>query len=113
MSRLTIYEKPTCSTCQRAVALLREAGVEFARVDYFSERFNETQLRRILAKAGLRPRDLVRLKEEGARQLALDDDDATLRALVERPELLQRPIVERGERALLGRPPEKILELLG
>lgn len=52
------------------------------------------------------------MKEPGARDLLLDDDEATLQALVERPELLQRPIVERGERAVLARPPENVLELL-
>ncbi len=113
MSELTVYEKPTCSTCQRTLALLREREVEFDRVDYFNQRLTEAQLRRLLAKTGLRPRDLVRMKENGARELRLDDDEATLRALVERPDLLQRPIVERGDRAVLARPPEKVLELLG
>jgi arsenate reductase len=113
MSELTVYEKPTCSTCQRTVALLRERGVEFDRVDYFHERLTEAHLRRLLAKAGLRPRDVGRIKEDGARVLPLDDDAATLRALVERPDLLQRPIVERGAPAVLARPPEKVLELLG
>jgi arsenate reductase len=55
---------------------------------------------------------VVRLKEAGASQLPLDDDEAIIRALVERPELLQRPIVERGERAVLARPPENVLTLL-
>jgi arsenate reductase len=53
------------------------------------------------------------MKDVGARELPLDDDDATLRVLVERPELLQRPIVDRGDRAVLARPPETVLELLG
>jgi arsenate reductase len=70
------------------------------------------KLRSLLDKAGLRPRDVVRMKEPGAGELPLDDDEATLRALVERPELLQRPIVERGERAVLARPVENVLALL-
>jgi arsenate reductase len=52
------------------------------------------------------------MKEPGARELALDDDDAVLSALVERPELLQRPLVERDGRVILARPPERVLELL-
>ena len=113
MSDLVVYEKPTCTTCRRLVTLLSERGIDFDRVDYFIEPVGEERLRSLLAKAGLRPRDVVRLKEPGAGELPLDDDEATLRALVERPELLQRPIVERGDRAVLARPPENVLELLG
>lgn len=71
----------------------------------------ESQLT-VLREAGLRPRDVVRMKEPGARELPLEDDDAVLAALEARPELLQRPIVVRGDRAVLARPPEKVLELL-
>jgi arsenate reductase len=113
LSIVIVYEKPTCSTCRRAVALLNERGVEFERVDYFEQPIGEARLRELLDKAGLRPRDVVRTKELGARELDLDDDEATLRALAGRPELLQRPIVENGDRAVLGRPPERVLELLG
>jgi arsenate reductase len=109
---LTVYEKPTCTTCRRLAALLSERGIEFERVNYILDPLSEEQLRALLAKAALRPRDVVRLKEAGASQLPLDDDEAVIRALVERPELLQRPIVERGERAVLARPPENVLTLL-
>ncbi|MFL5822155.1 MAG: arsenate reductase family protein [Solirubrobacteraceae bacterium] len=112
MSGITVYEKRTCTTCRRLAALLTERGIDFERVDYFVEPLGEEQLRSLLAKAGLRPRDVVRMKEPDARELSLDDDEATLRALVERPDLLQRPIIERGDRAVLGRPPENVLELL-
>ncbi len=92
--------------------LLRERGIEFELVNYFVEPLSEAQLRALLKKAELRPRDVVRIKEDGARELPLDDDEVTLKALVERPDLLQRPIVERGDRAVLARPPEKVLALL-
>jgi arsenate reductase len=94
------------------IGLLQERGVEFRRVNYFEEPLDEPALRALLAKAGLRPRDVVRTKEPGARELDLDDDRATLRALVHRPDLLQRPLVDRGDRAVLARPPERVLELL-
>ena len=64
-----------------------------------------------LPRPGRAP-DVVRLKEPGASELPLDDDEATLRALVARPDLLQRPLVELGDRAVLARPPERVLELL-
>src|SRR5262249_36357486 len=98
--------------CRRAIALLNERGVEFERINYFEQPIGEQRLRELLRKAGLRPRDVVRAKEPGARELDLDDDEATLRALVADPSLLQRPIVENGDRAVLGRPPERVLEVL-
>lgn len=113
MNRLTVYEKPTCTTCRRLAALLTERGIEFKRVDYLLEPLNESELRALLHKAGLRPRDVVRTKEPTATGLPLDDDEAILRALASHPELLQRPLVECDDRAVLARPPEKVLELVG
>lgn len=112
MDQITVYEKPTCTTCRRLFTLLTERGIDFERVNYLLDPLAEDELGVLLEKAGLRPRDVVRMKEPGARDLPLDDDAATLRALAARPELLQRPIVERGERAVLARPPEKVLTLL-
>lgn len=112
MAQITIYEKPTCSTCRRAVALLKERTADFTRVNYFEQPLSEAQLADLLRQANLRPRDVVRLKEPGARELPLEDDGAVLRALVQRPDLLQRPLVQRGERVVLARPPERVLELL-
>jgi|SRR5947209_16369365 len=109
---LTVYEKPTCTTCRELFVLLRERGVDFERVNYLVDPLSASEIRELLGKAGLRPRDVVRLKEPGARRLPLDDDDAVLAALELHPEMLQRPIVVRGDRAVLARPPERVLELL-
>jgi arsenate reductase len=109
---LTVYEKPSCTTCRRLFTLLTERGIDFERVNYIVEPLSATELRELLGKANLRPREVVRLKEAGAAELPLEDDEATLAALEARPELLQRPIVVRGDRAVLARPPEKVLELL-
>jgi arsenate reductase len=109
---LIVYEKPTCTTCRNLFAPLIERGIDFDRVNYIIDPLSASELRELLGKAGLRPRDVVRMKEPGARKLPLEDDEATLAALEARPELLQRPIVVRGDRAVLARPPEKVLELL-
>lgn len=111
--RLTVYEKPTCSTCRKLFTLLTERGIDFERVNYIVDPLSASEIGELLAKAGLRPRDVVRMKEPGASELRLEEDEAVLAALEAHPELLQRPIVVRGDRAVLARPPEKVLELLG
>jgi arsenate reductase (glutaredoxin) len=113
---LTVYEKPTCSTCRRLFELLTERGVDFKRVDYHVEPLPAEQIRSLLGKAGLRPVDALRTKEPIYASLALAErdvsDDELIELMSEHPELLQRPIVERGDRAVLARPVERVLELL-
>lgn len=109
---LTVYEKPTCTTCRSLLRLLSERGVDFERVNYILEPLSAPEIRELARKAGLRPRDLVRMKEPGARDLSLDDDEAVVAALAAHPGLLQRPIVVCGDRAVIARPPARALELL-
>ena len=91
MKRLTVYEKPTCTTCRRLAALLTERGIDFERIDYTAEPLTENQLRALLQKAGLRPRDVVRTKEPGARVLPIEDDEARVGCrLPAVPELMLR-----------------------
>jgi arsenate reductase len=113
---ITVYEKRTCTTCKRLAAVLEEGGVDFDRVDYHVEPLSEQQIRELLRKAGLRPVDALRIKEPLVAALNLTDaqvdDDRLICLMSEHPELLQRPIVERGDRAVLARPVERVLELL-
>jgi arsenate reductase (glutaredoxin) len=113
---LTVYEKPTCSTCRRLFDLLTERGVEFERVNYHVDPLPEEKIRSLLSKAGLRAADVLRRKEPEYESLGLADrevdDDQLIALMAEHPALLQRPIVERGDRAVLARPPEGVLELL-
>jgi arsenate reductase len=115
MAELTVYEKPTCTTCRALFELLAERGIEADRIDYHVTGLTEPEIRDLLAKAGAGPRDVLRAREPayaehvGGRNL---DDDEIIALMVEHPELLQRPIVVRGDRAVLARPPERVLELL-
>jgi arsenate reductase (glutaredoxin) len=113
---LTVYEKPTCTTCRKLGALLEERGIEFERVNYHIDPLPEEKIRDLLRKAGVGPRELLRTKEPEYRELGLDSnevsDDELIAAMVEHPQLLQRPLVERGDRAVLARPPERVLEIL-
>jgi arsenate reductase len=116
MAELTIYEVSTCSTCRKLSALLAARGVEYDGVEYHETGLDEGTIRELLAKSGLGPRDVLRLREPLVAQLGLLDegvsDDELVARLVEHPRLLQRPIAVRGERALLARPVERVLELL-
>ena len=113
---MKIYHNPRCSKSRQALDLLRERGVEPEVVEYLKTPPDEATLTRLLKQLGLAPRELLRTKEPEYKELGLNDptiDDATLiRAMVAHPKLIERPIVVQGKRAVLGRPPEKVLELL-
>ena len=112
---LTVYEKRSCSTCRRVTELLSERGVAFRRVEYQEVGMSQDLLRELLTKAGLRASDVVRRKEPLAAELvgrAALPEDELVRVLSEHPELIQRPLVEDATRAVLARPPERVLELL-
>lgn len=113
---MVVYEKRTCTTCRRLSELLIERGVDFDTVEYHVEGLTEPKLRELLGKMGARPADVLRRSEPLVAELGLGgelpDDDALIALLAEHPQLVQRPIVEHGDRAVLARPPEKVLELL-
>ncbi len=113
---LTVYEKPTCTTCRKLATLLSERGIDFERVNYHVDPLPEERIRELLRKAGAGPRDVLRSKEPIYDELGLArrevSDDELIALMAEHPQLLQRPIVERDDRAVLARPPERVLELL-
>lgn len=116
MADITVYEKRTCSTCRTLFDLLTERGIDFERVEYHVEGIDEQRIRELLAKAGISAREALREREALVAQLgvARDDisDDKLIPLMAEHPQLLQRPIVERGDRAVLARPIERVLVLL-
>lgn len=116
MSKLTIYQKPTCSTCRQAVQFIKESGTPFTAINYYEQRFTKAQLKTLLKKAGLSPREILRTKEDLYKELKLADsalsDDALIGLMVSHPDLIQRPIVEKGEKAWLARPAERVKDLL-
>lgn len=114
--KITVYEKPTCTKCREAGRLLRESDVEFEKVNYFAAPLTEEKLRELITKMKIAPRDLLRTGEAVYRELNLKEraatDDEIIRLMIEHPELIQRPIVERGHRAVLARPTEKVKEVM-
>ena len=116
MSELTVYEKPTCTTCRNLFALLTERGIDFERVNYHVDPLPESKIRELIEKTGGTAHDVLRKKEPVYKELGLDrrevSDDELIALMAEHPQLLQRPIVEKGDRAVLARPVERALELL-
>ena len=100
----------------RTLALLEERGISPRIVDYLKTPPSSAELKAILKKLGLRPRDLMREGEPLYAELGLKDreldDDALIGLMVANPILIERPIVVSGAKAALGRPPESVLEIL-
>jgi arsenate reductase len=115
-TQVVVYEKRTCSTCRNLVRLLEAGGTSFERVEYLIDPIPRAKLADLVRKMGTRPHDLVRTSEPAFRALdrALETftDDEVLDLLATQPELVQRPIVEKGDRAVVARPAERVAALL-
>ena len=113
---ITIYQKPTCTTCRQVYTALKESGVDVDAVDYYTDPISKTKLRELLKKMGMKPRELLRTKEEVYKKLRLGErelsEDEIVDAMIAHPDLIQRPIVEKGSRAILARPAERLKEIL-
>lgn len=116
MTGYVLYHNPRCSKSRGALDLLQEKGIAPEIVRYLDEPLDAQALRALVRKLGIRQRELLRTGEEEYRSLGLADesmdDDAIIEAMAAHPRLIQRPILVRGERAVIGRPPERVLELL-
>ena len=114
--KITVYQKPTCTTCRQVYAALRDAGVDFEAVDYYTDPIPKTKLRELLRKMGIPARELLRTKEDVYKTLRLGERELTeteiIDLMVQHPDLIQRPIVEKGARAILARPAERLREIL-
>jgi arsenate reductase len=112
---IRIYHNPRCSKSRAACQLIAEQDVPAEIIDYLKTPLRRDELRELLSKLGMRPAELVRRGESVFREhyagRSLDDEE-WLDALVAHPILIERPIIVRGDRAVVGRPPEKVLELL-
>jgi arsenate reductase (glutaredoxin) len=116
MAELLVYEKRTCSTCRKLAALLEGRGIDFDRGDFHVEPLNAYEIRELVDKTGRPARELFRARELVYRELGLGErevgDDEAIALMAEHTELMQRPVVVRGDRAVLARPVERVNELL-
>lgn len=113
MNKVTIYHNPRCSKSRQTLALLNEHGIEPTVVEYLKTPPDEATIKTLLEKLGIEATQLIRRKEHTALGLPETDDPQVLIArMVAHPEIMERPIVVRGAKARLGRPPEQVLEIL-
>lgn len=115
MSDVTVYFNPRCSKCRTAWSLLEERGVDAEQYRYLDARPDRAEIERVMGLLGIDdPRQMMRTAEDVYRELGLAGAgrDALIDAMVEYPVLVERPIVIRGERAVIARPPERALDLL-
>ena len=115
MEQITVYEKPTCTTCRKVSKILIEKGIDFEKINYYIEPFSKSKLKSLLKKMNIKPEELLRKNEKAYKEIDIKNkkysDEEILNLMIKNPDLVQRPIVEMGDKAVLGRPPEKINEL--
>jgi arsenate reductase len=111
-----IYHNPRCSKSRQTLALLQDQGIDPEVVEYLKTPPDKTTLEGILGMLGLEPRELMRKKEKEYKALQLDDPELTrdqlIEAMIANPKLIERPIVIQNGKAAIGRPPEKVLDIL-
>ncbi|HZW63869.1 MAG TPA: arsenate reductase (glutaredoxin) [Flavobacteriaceae bacterium] len=112
---ITIYHNPRCAKSRQGLAIVEESGKEFQVVKYLEEPLSESQLKTIVKQLQCKPIDLVRINEpiwkEKYKGKTLTDD-AVIKAMANYPKLIERPIVVNKDKAVIGRPPEKIQHIL-
>ena len=109
---VTLFHKPTCSTSRAALALLKERGLDPVVVDYMKTGWTRETLLRLAASNGGGVAGLLRTKEDGAKALKSADEETLIAAMIADPVLVERPIVETPKGARVGRPLERVLEVL-
>jgi arsenate reductase len=110
-----IWHNPRCSKSRQALKLLEEQGVDARIYKYLDEKPSELEIKAMLEALGIGARDLMRKKEALYKELGLakvDDEEALIKAMHDNPKLIERPIVIKDSKAIIGRPPELVLELI-
>lgn len=115
MQEITIWHNPKCSKSREAMEILQDNKCEAKVVKYLEEKPDAKKIKAILKMLGITPRELMRTKEDIYKELNLKDetnDEALIEAMAKHPKLIERPIIIKGNRAIIGRPVERIAEFL-
>ncbi len=115
MSEIKIWHNPRCSKSRQALKLLEEQGVEPEVVKYLDTPPSKEEIKALLKMLGISARELMRTKEAIYKELGLkdvEDEETLIEAMAAHPKLIERPIVIKGDKAIVGRPPEKVIEIV-
>lgn len=115
MTQVTIYHNPRCSKSRQTLALLEEKGCDIEVVEYLKNAPDADTIKSLMTKLGLGdPREMMRTKEAEYKeqQLAAQNGEALITAMTNTPKLIERPIVIHGDKAVFGRPPENVLDII-
>ena len=116
MNKVLIYHNPRWGKSRESVKILNDLAVEYEIIDYLNNPPTVDELQSLAIKMGLKAREFIRVKEALFKELDLqphlDDDTFMFQKMSENPKLIERPIIVKGERAVLGRPPNKVEKLL-
>jgi arsenate reductase len=114
--KVRIYIKPTCTTCRKALGILREKGSDFEAINYYEDPFSKKGLTELIKKLSITPRDLLRKNEKIYKELGLAhkylSDSQLIDLMIQHPDLIQRPIVDAKGKVILARPAEEIKKIL-
>ncbi|MCK9472528.1 arsenate reductase (glutaredoxin) [Sulfurimonas sp.] len=115
MQAVTIWHNPKCSKSREAMEIVTHSGCKAEVIKYLENSPDENQIRTVLKMLGIKPRELMRTKEDLYKELNLKDensDDALIEAMFKHPKLIERPIIIKGDRAIIGRPTDRIAQFL-
>lgn len=111
-----IYLNPNCSKCRLTMGILNDKGIDTTVIEYLETPPDNTELNEVLELLGIEPRDLMRKHEAPYKDNNLDNPELSreqlIQAMIDNPILIERPIIINGNKATIGRPPEKVLEIL-
>lgn len=115
MQEITIWHNPKCSKSREALDIAKENGCDVSIIKYLEESPDKETLKTILKMLGITPIELMRTKEDLYKELGLkdvSDDEALIEAMVQNPKLIERPVIIKGDKAIIGRPTQRIAEFL-
>ena len=114
--KVRIFYNPNCSKCRLTMGILNDKGVQTSVVEYLNTPPNNAELNEVLDLLGIEPRELMRKHETPYKENNLDNPDLSreqlIQAMIDNPILIERPIIINGNKATIGRPPEKVLDIL-
>ncbi len=116
MEKIIVYHKPTCTTSRKVIKALEEKGVTFEKINYYEKPFSKTKLKNLLRSMGMKAQDILRKRAKEYKEYDFKNKKYTqaeiIDLMIQFPDLIERPIIEKGDKVILARPIEKIEEIL-